>query len=112
MTKMETIIERLKREKTESEKKARQAKKAEEQAKQTGFNAGKESGRKWAEKAHYDELQRFGKHQETDPDNLKLLESYLVRQIQEVHGKSLTWSKGWLKGVQEFWDEIEDKLSE
>lgn len=112
MTRMETIIERLKREKAESEKKASQAKKEEEQTKQIDFNTGKEAGRKWAEQAHYNELQRFGKRQDDDQANLELRESYLVRQIQGAHRKSNMWSKGWLKGVQEFWSEVEDKLTE
>jgi hypothetical protein len=104
---MEQIIERLKEEKTESEK---------------GMSAKvKELGSEWAKCIHYDVLRFIVKNPESskpvqivmnEPDSphMEWLKEELTRYRYRIDDLDENFWVTFTEGVQEFWDEIKDKL--
>ena len=108
---MEQIVERLKREKYESE--------------QNYFEDGKLVGLTWAKNSHFDHIMVMIKEemsfdfametleQSFDWDELKEREvgdfpyGYYIRDLTRMPSK---WKDGFREGVQEFWNEVEAHL--
>ena len=112
---MEATIERLRKEKIESEG--------------DYVQEGKEAGLEWAKSAHYDELQ-FVQNWKPQPgddptrlnsDNLEGLEEHIQSIIEydslmdfDICGKANEYIdkfvEGWIEGVKGFWNEVENKI--
>jgi len=104
---MEQTIERLKKEKAETEKRYHEH--------------GRMDGLRWAQSAHYDDLEQVVnlKPEET-LTNKSLLKSYFVEIfknrdwaefLREGPGqKRNNYIEGWKRGVVEFWEEVRDKI--
>jgi len=117
---VEQVIERLKQEKTRSE--------------DDMFDTGRTDGQNFAKTAHYDELIyaiSFDPFSENDEVNINVLETddvledYFRDQLEKIREEhqlpvidedgdltelAVAWLKGWIQGVQDFWDNIKDKL--
>lgn len=118
----EEIIERLKREKTESE--------------EDWFTKGKNDGLEWAKRAHYEELgivlfRPLHSRNEIPRQELGLFNpgfmSYLsdcVRRINAEIGEKpagrisrykkaarRSWEEGWMQGARDFWQEIATEVT-
>lgn len=105
------IIERLKKEKAESEN--------------NYFDVGKKEGLQWAKSAHYDDLQYALLWTPDDkPTHDKILGDYFQEKINQddimdyavgsdpvsVNVFVKTYLEGWKEGVSEFWEQVKDKI--
>lgn len=101
------IIERLRKEKQESEG--------------NYFETGKNEGVQWARTAHYDDLMyalNWKGHQNAEKD--RVLGSYFTERLAGSRMMSVTeegnneyfsaYLDGWKNGVEHFWQEIRDKI--
>ena len=104
---MKEIIERLRREKAKFDEEKKQSLENHLAPKKADFRAGKKAGLEWAKDAHYEEIIKYRRKifktdHDSDWDHLR---SIMRRNKNNIH-----WAEGWLEGVREFWDEIENKL--
>lgn len=104
------VIERLRREKAESEN--------------NYFDIGKRDGLRWAKNVHYDDLQYALRWiPGENPTHDKVLGDYFAEKIKEddimdyavgdpscVNAFVKTYIDGWKEGVQEFWNEVAERL--
>jgi hypothetical protein len=100
------IVERLRREKSESEG--------------NYINTGKKDGIAWARSAHYDHLRyalnckRFENAVKDDILGDYFLERFRIHNLTDDTYSNkeytLNYLKGWKLGVDSFWDEIKEKL--
>lgn len=101
------IIDRLRQEKMESEG--------------NYFESGKNDGILWAKTAHYDDLQYalhwtdlenatrdevLGHYFSTNPPASRLLLNTTYQDPKYAH----SYLQGWKQGIEQFWDEIREKL--
>lgn len=101
------IIDRLRQEKMQSEG--------------NYFESGRTDGILWAKTAHYDDLQYvlhwtdlenatkdeiLGHYFSTNPSASRLLLSNTYRDTKYA----LSYLQGWKQGIEQFWDEIREKL--
>ena len=117
---MEEVVERLKKEKDESET--------------YFFNEGKNDGLEFAKSASYEDIQyalkwnpmyNEGGLVSYDPTRDEILGDYFKEIIEgsefmdfveTTYGNYIpndifaAWEDGWVKGVKEFWEEIKNKL--
>lgn len=101
------VIDRLRKEKLQSEG--------------NYFQAGKSDGLHWAKTAHYDDLQ-YALHWTSFDNATKdpILGEYFLEMHQAnrllkdntyLNGQYfLNYVKGWKQGVEQFWDEVKEKL--
>lgn len=101
------IVERLRHEKMQSEG--------------SHFDTGKIDGMRWAKTAHYDDLQ-YALHWNQLEEALKdkvlgdyfsdALQSNRVLRSSTYHNDEyfLNYLRGWKQGVEQFWDEVKDKI--
>jgi hypothetical protein len=104
---MKDIIERLRREKAKFDEEKKQSLESHLAPQKADFSAGKEAGLEWAKDAHYEEIIKYKSKiiiTGHDPDWGHL------RSIMRKNKNNIHWAKGWLEGVREFWDEVENKL--
>jgi hypothetical protein len=101
------IIDRLKREKELSEG--------------NYYDTGRQDGIAWAKTAHYDDIQYALGWEDLDgAARDKVLGGYFSGRIQKikhmdirlegVNGYVRLYLKGWKKGLDEFWEEVKQKL--
>ncbi len=101
------IIDRLKREKTQSEG--------------GFFDMGRLDGIAWAKTAHYDDIQyALGWEDIDNATKDDVLGEYFTERIGKIKRKDKrlegieeytgVYLNGWKKGLDEFWDEIKEKL--
>jgi Arc/MetJ-type ribon-helix-helix transcriptional regulator len=101
------IIERLRQEKIQSEG--------------DSFDRGKNDGFQWAKSAHYDDLQyvlQWNDLENAQKDPLlgdyfsKIYSSnrFLKRETYYNGDYFLNYLKGWKQGIEQFWDEVREKL--
>jgi hypothetical protein len=110
---MDAIVERLKREKSETEK--------------NYFDDGKKDGLEWAKAAHYSDLQsaigwEFNKGDDPRQCPDSDIADYFSEIIDEdpilhcedydnyANDALVSFIAGWKEGVEEFWNEIADKI--
>lgn len=101
------IIERLRQEKLQSEG--------------NHFDAGKADGVLWAKLAHYDDLQyalHWNNFDDATQDEIlgqyftEIKRSNRLLRSNTYHNKEyfLNYLKGWKQGIDQFWDEIKERL--
>jgi hypothetical protein len=101
------IVERLKREKERSEG--------------NYFDTGRLDGMAWAKMAHYDDIQYALRWEDLDNATKDtILGEYFSERIGKIECKDMrlegvdvyvgVYLKGWKKGLDEFWDEVKEKL--
>ena len=101
---MTEVIERLKKEKAESE--------------QRWIEQGRKDGVSFAKSARYEDLKYAAKQYQPgagDPTRDDVLGDYFEEEIKECPDleEETTWDQwvsGWLEGVEAFWGEVESKL--
>ena len=103
------IVERLKKEKKESEERY--------------FEDGEQSGIEWARRAHYRDL-KIALHKSADElikqgENFQNYFKTLMnhKKLQNLHDDDVKnyrrlFMDGWKRGVKEFWDSIKNKIGE
>lgn len=101
---MTATIERLSSEKTENARKKAEAEEARKKKEDEDFKAGQLAGRHWAyDEASYEELSKYLL-------NYTMTDEAAHKEIQEKHGPSLHWARGWLESVREFLG-LDDRLT-
>jgi hypothetical protein len=101
------IIDRLKREKERSEG--------------NYFDTGRHDGMAWAKTAHYDDIQYALSWEDLDgAARDKVLGEYFAERINMIKRMDIRlegideyvslYLKGWKKGLDEFWEEVKQKL--
>lgn len=126
-TSMQEIIERLRREKAESEAKATRLEQDDSDRKQAEREAARVAGLEWAKTAHYDQLKKVGQLIEeareahigaertayiTQLHNLmeQLRMSRVDTGTVQTKDRMAKYDSEWQDGVLEFWKEVRDKL--
>jgi hypothetical protein len=110
---MEQIVERLKKEKAETE--------------QNYFDDGKVQGLKWAKSSHYENIMVALKWDSLDTAMMAMsvhesewddfLETHVGsvaygHPVKFMEDMPLQWKNGFLEGIREFWDEVKSRLQE
>lgn len=121
---MDTVIERLKKEKSESHKDA--------------FDEGKKDGYEYAKSATYDEFQyvlqyetlrnrilKFDNRGYPHPPEDEVFGDYFAERIEQHMANNLStwdnmgdlpdeyfveWEAGFIEGIKDFWEEVKDKI--
>jgi hypothetical protein len=114
-TAMKEIIERLKKEKEESEARAAEVRKRRAELKTGDYAKGKDDGLAWAREAHYDDLKRIAGYiisgsPATEEVYQDIIDDYAPSEERGITDMT-AWAKGWLDGIAEFWKKVEPHLS-